>query len=272
MRLSVRSGGGDRDASAEPLPGRSRGQRAVRKLARAGVLASVLGTLVAAATAAASPPKPVTCGDLITAPGQYFLASDCTGKGIRIAASDVHLKLDGHTLDGSGCSFSVGIESRGVARLHIQGPGTITGYFVGISFDSVNDSHVQKVTLSDDCSNGVLASGSRDQFNQNLASSNGSGFEVAGTDNRYVNNTADRNKGAGIGVQPASRNNLVEGNEATNNGRDGIALNTSAIANKIHGNTAVGNGSFDLRDSNAGCDSNDWAGNRFGTANQPCIS
>ena len=59
---------------------------------------------------------------------------------------------------------------------------------------------------------------------------------------------------------PSSRpreTNLVEGNEATNNGRDGIALNTSAIANKIHGNTAVGNGRFDLRDFNAGCDSND---------------
>ena len=110
MRLSVRSGGGDREASAGPLSGRSRGQRAVRKLA------------LAAVPAAASPPKPVTCGDPITAPGQYFLASDCTGEGIRIAASDVHLKLDGHTTGaaaasplGSGRAASLACTSRGRA-------------------------------------------------------------------------------------------------------------------------------------------------------------
>ena len=52
-----------------------------------------------AAPAAASPPKAVTCGEAITAPGHYFLASDCSGDGIRIEASGVRLKLAGHTMD-----------------------------------------------------------------------------------------------------------------------------------------------------------------------------
>ena|SRR5437763_1765080 len=97
-----------------------------------------------AAPAAASPPKAVTCGEAITAPGHYFLASDCSGDGIRIEASGVRLKLAGHTMDGMGCSFSDGISARGVDRLRSQGPGTITGYFVGMSLDSVNDSRVQQ--------------------------------------------------------------------------------------------------------------------------------
>lgn len=90
----------------------------------------------------------------------------------------------------------------------------------------------------------VLASGSRDRLSQNLASlsSSGSGFQLGGTDNRYMNNAAAHNSGAGIGIQPGSKNNLLQGDEATNNGRDGMLLNTSATANTIRANTAHGMG------------------------------
>jgi parallel beta-helix repeat protein len=252
-----------------------RGRHSARfRVALAGFCASMLGVLVVAAPADASPPQPVTCGQTITAPGQYFLANDCSGSGIGIGANDVRLRLAGHTMDGMGCSFSTGIASGSVAGLRIQGPGTITGYFVGISLNGANDSRVQKVTLSDDCDDGVLASGSRDQFAQNVAtgSTSGSGFQVGGTDNRYVNNTADHNSGSGIALQPASKNNRIMGNQASNNGRFGIAVFSSATDNTIRANTADSNGSFDLADFNAGCDNNAWNGNHFGTANESCIN
>ena len=273
MRLSGSVGVGGEERSWMLLGGRS-GRGVLFRVTLAGLLASVLGALVVAAPASASAPTPVTCGEAITAPGHYVLASDCSGDGIRIEASGVRLKLAGHTIDGMGCSFSDGISASGVDGLRIQGPGTITGYFVGIFLDSVNDSRVEKVTLSSNCDDGVLASGSRDRFSQNVASftSSGSGFQVGGTDNRYMNNTADHNQGAGIGIQPSSRDNLVQGNEVTDNGRDGILVNSSATANTIRANTARGNGRFDLADFNAGCDANDWVANRFGTANQPCIN
>jgi parallel beta-helix repeat protein len=186
----------------------------------------------------------------------------------------VNLRLGGHTMDGMGCSFSDGISAGGFGGLQVQGPGTITGYFVGISLNSVNDSRINNVALTHECDDGVLASGSGDRFSNNTASftSSGGGFQLAGTDNRYQNNTADHNEGAGISIQPSSRNNLLQGNVATDNGRDGILLNMSATANTIRANTASGNGHFDLADFNPACDSNDWKANRFGTASQPCIS
>jgi parallel beta-helix repeat protein len=255
------------------LPRAASSQRRLLRIRLAGLLAGVLGVLAMTASAAASPPKAVTCGDTITAPGNYVLASDCSGDGVKIGAANVSLRLGGHTMDGMGCSFSDGISAGGFGGLQVQGPGTITGYFVGISLNAVNDSRVNNVTLTHECSDGVLASGSRDRFTNNAASfGSGGGFQLAGTDNRYQNNTADHNDGTGFGIQPSSRNNLLQGNVATDNGIDGILLNSSAIANTIRANTAFGNGRSDLADSNPACDSNNWKANRFGTASQPCIS
>jgi hypothetical protein len=114
---------------------------------RLSLLILLTGLLAAvwAGPAMANPPTAVTCGSVISAPGQYFLAGDCTGLGITIRASDVHLKLDGHTMNGS-TSMTFGLFAFNVSNLHIEGPGTITSYFLGIELDGVSDSHVEQVT------------------------------------------------------------------------------------------------------------------------------
>jgi len=41
--------------------------------------------------------------------------------------------------------------------------------------------------------------------------------------------------------------------------------------NRIIGNSAASNGTNDLYDANSGCDSDQWFGNSFVTANSGCI-
>jgi hypothetical protein len=73
--------------------------------------------------------------------------------------------------------------------------------------------------------------------------------------------------GPGITIQSAG--NDVRGNVATAN-VVGIAAAPGATGNTIVGNSAHGNRNFDLEDDNAGCDSNTWNGNDFGTG-QPVL-
>lgn len=39
----------------------------------------------------------------------------------------------------------------------------------------------------------------------------------------------------------------------------------------LHGNKVAGSAGFDLADENPACEGNAWSGNRFESANQPCI-
>lgn len=203
----------------------------------------------------AAPPTPVTCGSVITAPGQYVLASDCMGPfGIVIAASDVHLKLNGHTMTGSPPFMGPGIEAANafnVSHLHIEGPGTITMFRRGIIFLRVSDSHVEKVT----CLNNL-----------------GIGLDLAdGTTNTHANNNiSSMNSVAGVRGAVNSSDNHLDNNQAINN-PEGIVLQGGATNYHVNGNIALGNG-VDLEDGNANCDDNKWNGNRFNTADQPsCI-
>jgi len=84
-------------------------------------------------------------------------------------------------------------------RLDIDGPGTIAPYDFGIFFDAVDDSHGQRVTVTDSCIVGVYVFGWRNQFNDNRRHRHHiDGFcQGSGADNHDANNTADHNA-AGI--------------------------------------------------------------------------
>jgi hypothetical protein len=209
----------------------------------AGLLAAV-----SVGPAMADPPMPVTCGQTIIAPGQYVLAGDCGPLGITIAASDVHLKLDGHTMTGS--SFLDGLVVLNVSHLHIEGPGTIRSYDVGIDFNGVSDSHVEQVTS---------VNNQRD------------GFGIDNVTNIHVNNSVfSMNGRVGLLFATNCTDNHVNNNQTVGNGSIGIQLNSGS--NHVNGNTALGNGQFDLYDGNANCDDNKWNGNTFNTSNNPsCI-
>src|SRR5436309_7448561 len=117
----------------------SRGRHIMAKRVSLGILlAGVL--IVCAGQAAADTPTGVTCGSAITAPGQYFLMGDCMGAGITITASDVHLKLMGHTMTGSlPLVFFDGVSASKVSHVQIEWQGTITNYNHGIKFVVVRD-------------------------------------------------------------------------------------------------------------------------------------
>jgi len=204
--------------------------------------------IVGAGQAAADPPTPVNCPYTITSPGQYFLAADCTGTGgITITASDVHLKLMGHTMTGPDFA---GIQATSVSHVHIEGPGTITGYFHGIFFNGVSDSHVEQVS----------------------AINNRDGLSLArSTDTHVNNNIFSRNALAGVILEVSSDNHL-NNNQAIGNGFFGIFVESLSTGNHINGNTALGNMTlYDLADDNTNCDNNTWNGNTFVSRNQTCI-
>ena len=210
------------------------------------ILLTGLLAAVSAGSAMAAPPTPVTCGSIITAPGQYVLAGDCTGFGIIISASDVHLKLDGHTMTGSIIGPS-GLDVGNVSHVHIEGPGTIRSYSGGIDFNTVSDSHVEQV----------------------MSVNNQLGSEIANVTNTHVNNSVfSMNRFIGLYFSNNCTDNHVDNNQTLGNGSIGIQLGAGVTSNHVNGNTALGNGLFDLEDDNPNCDNNKWNGNTFNTSNQ----
>lgn len=222
----------------------------LRRGALVGVLAGLAAIGVAVPTAAAAPPMGVSCGSTISQPGDYFLMGDCSGVGIRIAASDVKLKLDGHTMNG-GVFSSVfdGVDVSG-SRVLVEGPGTITHYMLGIA---------------------LFPSSSGDEVIGTTTNANVQGVQINGSGDEVVYASASGNAN-GILLLPGATGNNVVANTTDGNGFAGIHLDAGATANEIHGNTALNNGSFDLADDNPGCDSNDWSGNHFANSSNPsCI-
>jgi parallel beta-helix repeat protein len=269
-------------SAAVPIHGRrsrSTGEGVIRRVLSGLLLAGLLTTVFGVRSAAAAAPTGVTCGDTITAPGHYFLTADCTGAGITIAASDVHLMLNGHTMTNS-CGCNIGVLGNGVSRLHIEGPGTITRYDTGIALYAVNDSRLENVTGTRNNLGLVLGaydtslSSNNDDLKNDSFSSNGDGvIQGSGSNNHYDQVTASNNNVDGLVLSNNSYATHVDGSTANGNSEFGISIDTGATGNKVDHNTALNNGVDDLADGNPGCDSNTWRGNNFGTASQPsCIN
>ena len=281
--------------------------------------------------AAGAGPQAITCQAITTAmgsqadgytyaistPGQYILAGNCVTPAanqaivaITITASNVDLKLNGYTItqcNPLSCNDQTAIAAYGISHLHIEGPGTISGFCnSGIAFGyptqtPVNDSHVEKVTLNgpSTCdSTGMRVLGSHDQFNNNIVTgAHVAGFsQGTGSDNHYSNNVAE-NVGQGDGFDIGGTNNHIEHNQANNNlvgirlesstgsannevndntanGNHNSGIDVASTGNHIHGNTAMGNGQGpgpDLLDENGNCVSNHWDGNHFHYASPSCI-
>ena len=236
---------------ASRLRSGSRGRHIMVQRVSLGILLAGVLTATAGDAQAASPPTAVSCGSAITAPGQYFLAGDCSGPGITITASDVHLKLMGHTMTGSlPFFFFDGLAASNVSHVHIEGPGMITNYNNGINFVGVSDSHVEQVSST--------------------ANRRGLYLFNSTTDTHVNNNVFSMNVFEGVIVDMSSDNHM-NNNETISNGTYGIDVATGSTGNHVNGNTALGNGLFDLFDGNTNCDNNKWNGNTFVSRNQTCI-
>ena len=144
MRLSGGVGVGGTELTARTLPGGPSGRGALLRVTLAGLLASVLGALVMAAPAAASPQKQSPAGRRLLRPvtTSWRATAPATGSESKLAAC---------VSSSPGTRWTGWVAASPMGSLHAasigcgsQGPGTITGYFVGMSLDSVNDSRVQQ--------------------------------------------------------------------------------------------------------------------------------
>lgn len=91
---------------------------------------------------------------------------------------------------------------------------------------------------------------------------------VSVTDSLFARNVVTGNGGNGISLPVGADGNIVRDNRVTGNALDGIHV--ESLRNRIQRNTATGNGATDLVDTNAGCATNLWNANVFGTANPAC--
>ena len=110
---------------------------------------------------------------------------------------------------------------------------------------------------------------------QNVIRGNGgNGITEMGFFNSFTGNviTANALDGIRIGGGLGAGGSVVQANQILGNGGNGVLIQAPRFDNQVLGNTATGNAVFDLADENFECQGNTWAGNTFGTRNQPCIS
>src|SRR4051812_27856408 len=106
----------------------------------------LIATLLAGFALLASPVSAhaahVQCGAVITA--DTTLDSDlvgCPQDGIVIAAGNVTLDLNGHTISGTGTAAGIrGAAGPTLANVVIRGRGTVTAFRVGIDLQTLADS------------------------------------------------------------------------------------------------------------------------------------
>ena len=130
-----------------------------------------------------------------------------------------------------------------------------------------------------------------------IGDNEGNGFSLAGNYNRVYGNTAGKNIDDGFVVGEDGRGNILDHNQSSENGdgdpadgfeirgsdnliksnnadhnwERGIYLTATARTNTVTDNAASRSALVDLADDNAGCSSNGWTQNIFGTKSRACI-
>jgi len=272
------------------------------------VLATVL--LALPGTSYATPPLEISTCTTINTSGSYRLVADLrfapgtadlpnSSTCITISASNVDLKLNGHTITGpAAADGTAGISVTGQTNVDIRGAGVISKFGRGIEFIGVTFSQVRGASVDGNFFGFVVLQDSNDNlFRGNTSNGNVStGFTLNGaSNNSLINNTANDNGTfgillfAGLGNQVkgnTTNGNALEGilagggtgvghtikdNTASNNGLFGIRVPFGSTGNTVTSNTAQSNHFIDLADDNDACDNNTWAHNVFNTSSQTCI-
>jgi parallel beta-helix repeat protein len=233
----------------------------------------ITATMLFSSYALAAPPTPISsCGTVINASGNYFLAQNliCTGStAVIIAASKVDLDLKGFTIDGGGASgFGISTSSSqmastgdlslclAVTNIHIHG-GTVKGYGspdettfgAAIILCSPNPPPGPAVAMSVQLDHLVLTSNefgvelistAKNKIADNYMANNDVGVGVANgcTNNALVGNLLDGN---GTGLELKGPNNTVDSNVAINNSSRGILVTQVASNTQTTNNYASHN-------------------------------
>lgn len=207
----------------------------------------------------------------ITQSGRYVLTRNVSGLNnpiIEITAGDVHLDLNGFTVEGDAGAFVADvILVQGAANVTIEN-GTVIGGGAGIRLSTATKQFalrnlsirggrtgiaasatstrgvIEHNLIEDSSDEGISASGSSIQVRNNVVSADGKGIKVASCEAcLIVENTVSDASDAGI-IVLSSNGALVQGNTVIGAGV-GIRINQGG-SHHIEGNVLSGNNSFGL--------------------------
>jgi parallel beta-helix repeat protein len=161
------------------------------------------------------------CGRILTQ--DTTLRADvlnCPGDALVIGADGIEVRLDGHTIDGTGAVGSAGIRIAGHEGVVVRGPGLVQEFDAGVRAEGGTDNQVRDLEVT----------------------RNGVGIHLVDTsDNRILDNDVSSNE-ASIGSEAYggvlledSHDNLVSGNTVLEDDSSCIRLFRS------HRNRVVGN-------------------------------
>lgn len=228
-------------------------------------LAALITGVALAAPAAAAQPQPLQCGSVIT--HNTILANDigpCSGNGLVIAASNITLDLNGHSVAGTftaesplpptNTSDTVGISFRDTTGSTLMN-GSVYHFAAGLQLHGGSGNHITKVNVHDNI--GALPTDTAD---------NGDGIDLFGSNNNLIDNNVIVHNGVwsgisllspgGTGTNGSSYNRILDNTLRDNNvamlnssgGPDwkrdvGIAVEgPGATHNLIANNTITGSG------------------------------
>jgi len=213
-----------------------------------------------------------TCGQVLSAAGDYELTTDlgpCSGDGVVIAGSGVHLTLAGHTISGMNppdvCNFQttkasqIGVRTQGAfTDVRVNG-GTVTGFVDGVYLagipTSLIDFTVTAMAITDNCAFGIAAGYAHNSLiATSVVARNGiDGIALVGA------------KVAGI-CFPCIQSISVEYNDASGNARFGILNEGNSMTirdNIVNHNAALPTGAgIGIYGNNNAIDSNSTNNNK----------
>jgi parallel beta-helix repeat protein len=206
------------------------------------------------------------CGTTISSPGDYKVVSDlnCSGDGITITSSGVHLSMALHVLTGNGTGTGLSVLAGATADVDVEN-GTLTGFSTGVRIVGAQGVNLVAVTATANGTGVVLDHASYNELTDTLATNNtgdgiqafssnhnvitaslGNGNGGAGLvgqdfdDNDLAANGFHQNVGDGLRLDGGSHGNVLRGNDASDNGGNGINL-VDADGNTLKANHARGN-------------------------------
>lgn len=239
------------------------------KLLCAGVVLSlILSGVGGVATAAAAPQTTqISSCTTISSPGQYVLTSDIWNSRastcITIAADDVTLDGQGHTVDGVQSadstadwsnSLPTGIRVDGASNVVVENV-VVSQWEAGVEYHSAADGRVADVTARKNSQFGVELDGTTNTLVENVTTvDNGvdvgpqtkalvAGIALFSSDDNAVRNSVTRrNSRHGVIIADDSDGNSVESIVSTRNGGDGLTVRRSSANNTVVTSRFVDNG------------------------------
>jgi parallel beta-helix repeat protein len=207
---------------------------------------------VAPASADATSPS-VQCGSVITADTTLSAAlTNCAGDGLIVAADDIVLDLNGHTVAGDGLpavgGVDVGIRVEGHHGITVTN-GTVSGFDVGVLLDASTGNTVSRLDVHDNAGRGVMLANSSDDnrvehngiahngraavalvdsqrnlVQDNLALEDAAGVNMSGASQNVIAGNTVRQSGPGVRVLDGSDRNVIDHNNLNADGSEGVEV------------------------------------------------